>query len=598
MGPKTPSQARSLGGQGNYKHDRETRGMARMGRIERSIVAVFMLVTAGSAIGGGAPPTTIRVASELANPVFATHAPGDLQRIFIVEQAGRIKILRNGQLLASAFLNVDPISSFFQEEGLLGLAFHPDYASNGKFFIYYIDNLGDIVVARYTVSADPDIADTNAEIVLRIDHPPDTRTHHGGWISFGPYGYLYIAVGDGGGFNVLPENAQDITENLMGKVLRINVDADDFPADANRNYAIPPDNPFVGIEGDDEIWAYGLRNPWRCAFDSDSGDLYIADVGHSAWEEINYESAGSPGGNNYGWKCMEGMHCTTYGGCTCPSDDLTPPIHEYDSSPLSPRSITGGEVYRACAIPELVGTYFYADYYSNEIWSFRYSGGVTDLQNRTAAFAPSAPLSIRTISSFGKDAAGELYICDHGGGELFKIIPGDPIAITSADPPAGAIDARRPFNPDDSVPVGWQEILMTFDGSVNCLTPLDFTLTQQGGASAVPFVTDVQSVDANEVHLFLNRPLPVLAWTTIRHFSSGSSVQIGFLPADVDGDAASGPSDIDALIDTLVDGAPARPIWSTDIDRSGRTTAADLMEAIDLLIGAGKYDPFDGASLP
>jgi len=572
-----------------------------------------MACAAGPASRGGVLPTTIRVASGLSKPLFVTHAPGDFQRIFIVEQAGKIRILRNGQLLAPAFLDVDPISACCVERGLLGLAFHPDYAVNGQFYIDYTDNLGDIVIARYSVSADPDIANPPPDIVLRIDHPNNTQTHNGGWISFGPDGYLYVAVGDAGAFNVLTSNAQDITENLLGKILRIDVNADGFLADPDRNYAIPPDNPFVGVDGDDEIWVYGLRNPWRCAFDADTGDLYIADVGHNDWEEINFRSAGSPDPRNYGWKCMEGAHCTTYGGCTCPSPALTLPIHEYGRTGTpSNCSIIGGEVYRGCAITELLGTYFYSDYCSDQIWSFRYNGTVTELQNRTAAFDPPGVLDISSISSFGKDAAGELYICDLSGGEVFKIIPGNPITITSADPPAGAIDARRPLRndlslqcsraleltPADGVPLGWQEILLTFSGAVKCLTPLDFTVTQQGGISAVPLVTDVQPTDTQEVRLLFNRPLTVLAWTTIRHLSSGGNVRIGLLPADVNGDAASGPTDVEALIDTLDDGAPARPIWSTDIDRSGATAPADLLEEIDLLVGAGTYDPFDGAVLP
>lgn len=574
--------------------------MVQGGRITRTVAAVLTFLASGSAVRGGAAPTTIRVANAMGKPVFVTHAPGDYQRLFVVDQTGRIWMLRNGELPTSAFLDVSAISSDAFEQGLLGLAFHPNYSVNGRFFIYYTDNLGDIVVARYTVSANPDVSDTSPEVVLRIDHPAGTQTHNGGWIGFGPYdGYLYIAVGDGGSFSVLSTNAQDITENLMGKILRIDVDGDDFLADPQRNYAIPLDNPFVGVEGDDEIWAYGLRNPWRCAFDSETGDFYIADVGHSNWEEINFEAAGSNGGRNYGWKCMEGMHCTTYGGCACPSPDLTSPIYEYGHSTNPPRcSITGGEVYRGCAIPELHGAYFFADFCSSEIWSFLYNGTVTELQNRTLDFEPPGNLSIGNTSSFGRDAAGELYICDHQGGEVFKIIPGTPITITSADPPAGAIDARRPFNPDDGIPAGWQETLLTFSGPVNCLTPLDFTVTRQGGSGAVPFVANVQPTNADEVRLLLNRPLTVLAWTTINHPSSGTSVRIGFLPADVNGDGASGPADVGALVDALSGAGPALPPWSRDIDRSETTTPADVLEEIDLLIGAGTYDPFDGAILP
>ncbi len=509
--------------------------------------------------------------------------------------------------LTPAFLDVDSLSRNFGEQGLLGLAFHPDYATNGRFFIHYVDNSGNIVIAGYTVSSNPDIANSTATAILTIGHPA-FQNHHGGWMEFGPGdGYLYIAIGDGGWgtsppYNGQPDyfgNAQN-TGTLLGKLLRINVDADDFPADSNRNYAIPPDNPFVGVDGDDEIWAYGLRNPWRCAFDAGTGDLYIADVGHSEWEEINFQNAGSSGGSNYGWKCMEGTHCTTYGGCTCTSPPLTPPIHEYGHTGTpSGCSITGGEVYRGCAIPELLGTYFYADFCTSEIWSFRYGGAVTDLLQRTADFVPPDPLGIHSISSFGKDAAGELYICDLGGGEVFKIIPGAPIAITSSDPPAGAIDARRLFNPAAGVPVGWQEILLTFSGPVACLTPLDFTVTQQGVVGAAPYVTDVQPIDSDEVRLFLNRPISVLAWTTIKHLASGSSVRIGYLPADVDGNAVNNQTtDVDALINALIGVGPPRPNWSTDIDRSATATPADALEEIDLLIGSGVYDPFDGEFLP
>jgi hypothetical protein len=252
-------------------------------------------------------------------------------------------------------------------------------------------------------------------------------------------------------------------------------------------------------------------------------------------------------------------------------------------------------VYRGCAIPELLGTYFYADFCTGEIWSFRYNGAVTELQERTADFDP-PDLNINSISSFGKDAAGELYLCDLNGGEVFKIIPGTPIGITTTDPPAGAIDARRPTSPDDGLPVGWQEVLLTFSGPVTCLTPLDFFVTQQGSIGAAPFVTDDQPISSNEVRLFLNRPIAALAWTAVSHPSSGTGVRIGYLPADVDGNAVSGPADLAALIDALNGTGPARSIWSTDINRSAETTPADVLEEIDLLFYG--IDPFDGDSLP
>jgi len=574
--------------------------MARWGRIAHTVVTGLIACAAGPASRGGTPPTTIRVANGLSNPLFVTHAPGDFQRIFIVEQGGKIRILQNGQLLTPAFLDLDTISLFSGERGLLGLAFHPDYTTNGRFFIYYVNNSSNIVIAGYTVSSNPDIADPIETTILTIAHPT-FQNHYGGWMAFGPDGYLYIATGDGGWVSVLnPDpfnNAQDITDKLLGKILRIDVNADDFPDDADRNYAIPPDNPFVGGDGDDEIGAYGLRNPWRCAFDDLTGDLYIADVGHSAWEEINFQKAGRPGGQNYGWKCMEGMHCTTYGGCTCFAPEQTLPIYEYRHTVSPPRcSITGGEVYRGCAIPELLGTYFFADFCSNEVWSFRYNGAVTEFQDRTADFVPSDALTIRDISSFGKDAAGELYICDLRGGEVFKIIPGAPIAITSSVPPAGAIDARRPTSPDDGLPIGWREILLTFSGPVTCLTPLDFTVTQQGGVGAAPFVTDIQPTNADEVRLLLSHPLTVLAWTTFNHPSSGTSVRVGYLPADVNGNAVSNLADVDALVNALSGVGPPRSIWSTDINRSTATTPADLLEEIDLLFYGA--DPFESDFLP
>ncbi len=553
-----------------------------------------------AAVLGGLAPTTIRLAGGLTKPLFVTHAPGDFQRIFIVEQAGRIRILRNGQLLALPFLNVDPIALGSGEQGLLGLAFHPDYSTNGRFFINYVNNSGNTQIAEYAVSANPDIADTTAIPILTIPHP-SYQNHYAGWMGFGPDGYLYIATGDGG-WDLLSgpdpaNNAQDITGNLLGKILRIGIDGDDFPADSTRNYGIPPDNPFVGVTGDDEIWAFGLRNPWRNTFDSATGDLYVVDVGHSNWEEVNFEVSGSPGGRNYGWKCMEGMHCTTYGGCTCPSAGITAPIHEYGHTGAN-CSITGGEVYRGCAVPELDGHYFFADFCSHEIWSLTHDGSiVTDLQTRTIAFDPGPSASITSISSFGRDAAGELYICDLNGGEVFKVVSGTPITIVPADP-FGLIDARRPFNPEDGLPVGRQETQVTFSGPVNCLTPLDFLVTQQGAAGAAPYVTEVQPINENEVRLLLSGPMADKAWTTFSYPAGGTSTRVGLLPGDVNGDADTGQADLEALIIFLSGEGPPLSDRFTDINRSNATTPADLLEEIDLLVGAGDYQPYDGASLP
>lgn len=377
--------------------------------------------------GAGIPPLdTTRVVSGLFLPVFATYAPGDFSRLFIIEKPGRIRILNldTGVLNATSFLDINSLvgggNSTNDERGLLGLAFHPNYQDNGFFYVDYTNNSSDTTIRRYTVSANPDIADAGSgATLLTIDQP--FSNHNGGWVGFGPNdGYLYIATGDGGNACDPGQRAQDITNQLLGKMLRIDVDGG-FP------FAIPPDNPFVGVIGDDEIWAYGLRNPWRPSFDRDTGELYIADVGQFAWEEIDFQRAVSPGGANYGWDCTEGNACPAPGcaggACACGAAGLTSPIHVY-SHGGGRCSITGGYVYRGCAIPSLSGHYFFGDFCSAQIWTFKVvDGSVTEFVDRTAELAPGGGLSISAISSFGEDALGEVYICDQSGGEVFKIIP-------------------------------------------------------------------------------------------------------------------------------------------------------------------------------
>jgi glucose/arabinose dehydrogenase len=371
------------------------------------------------------------VASGLERPLFVTHAPGDASRVFIVEQPGRVRILDLTQqppaLLAQAFLDITSrVVTTGNEQGLLGLAFHRDFAANRHFYVNYTDLAGETVVSRFEVPANtPDQADPNSELVLLTFHQPQGN-HNGGWLAFGPHdGLLYIGSGDGGGSNDegpghTPDtgNAQDTSDNLLGKVLRIDVDGNDGPGG---NYGIPPGNPFVGVAGDDEIWAYGLRNPWRNAFDALTGDLYIADVGQRLWEEVNFQPAASSGGENWGWRCREGAH--DFNTLNCDGLTLLDPIHEYAHGGTPHRcSITGGEVYRGCAVPDLAGTYFFADYCSDQIWSFRVvGGGVTDFAERTAELTAGGS-SIDSITSFGLDARGEIYIADRLG-EVFRIVP-------------------------------------------------------------------------------------------------------------------------------------------------------------------------------
>lgn len=432
------------------------------------IIAFLLAVATALTAAAATPLTTVRVASGLNRPVFVTSPPGETARLFILKKAGVIRILDldAGTVLPTPFLDIDALigggTSDNSEQGLLGLAFHPDYAANGYFFIYYTNNSGDSVLARYTASPDPNVADPNSAItLLTIDQPQ--ANHNGGWLGFGPLdGYLYISSGDGGGggdddagHTPGVGNGQDITDNLLGKLLRIDVDS-------GSPYAVPGDNPFVDITGDDEIWAFGLRNAWRSAFDRLTGDLFIADVGQGTWEEVNFQPAASPGGENYGWRCREGAHDFNTSG-DCSQTPFTEPIHEYIHGGTPFRcSITGGYVYRGCAIPDLRGTYFFADFCSEQIWTFRYAGMfINSANDRTAELAPGGGLSIDEIVSFGEDGAGELYIVDQGvgvgAGEIFKLV-----ADGLADPPT-------PFDYDNN------GLIEAFDalGFAGCMTGPD-----------------------------------------------------------------------------------------------------------------------------
>lgn len=373
------------------------------------------------------PLTSVRIAFGLTRPLLAISPPGDVDRLFLVEQDGRIRIRKNGALLATPFLDINTIvrspadMGGGNEEGLLGLAFHPNYDVNGWFFVYHTNTSGNNVVARYTVSgANPDVADaTSRQEVIVFNHPSQTN-HNGGMIAFGPNdGYLYIGTGDGGGFCDLSGNAQNGSSHL-GKMYRISVDS--LP------YSVPPSNPFVDNASFlDEIWSYGLRNPWRWSFDRLNGDLYIGDVGQGAWEEVNWRPGTSMGGENYGWRNYEGTVCPNP-SCgnvgTCDLNAHFPPVTTY-ANDAATCSVTGGYVYRGCRMPALSGTYFYGDYCAARIWSFRISPGpppsVTDHVNRTTELAPTGA-TIGLITSFGQDARGEVYVVDRDG-EIFKIVP-------------------------------------------------------------------------------------------------------------------------------------------------------------------------------
>ncbi|MCW5890915.1 MAG: PQQ-dependent sugar dehydrogenase [bacterium] len=381
-----------------------------------------------SALCAGVPSTpgtgidSQLVTGGLTRPVFVTAPPLDPSRLFIVEQDGLVRIVKNGVLLPAPFLDLAAAVSCCGERGLLSLAFHPDYESNGVFFVNYTNNAGNTEVRRFTVSGDPDVASPTGTLVIAIDQ--DFANHNGGQLQFGPDGYLYVGMGDGGSGGDPNERAQDPTQ-LLGKMLRLDVSVSP--------YAIPPSNPFVGPGAPrDEIWALGLRNPWRFSFDRATGDLYIADVGQGAIEEVNVTPASSAGGENYGWDVFEGNACfePTPPATSCPSPPtgFTFPVLTYDHTQGC--SVTGGYVYRGCALPDLRGTYFYSDICAAFIRTFEYAGGLaTNLQDRTATLDPPGPPSIGGVSSFGEDARGELYIVDYGNGspgqgEVWRIVPG------------------------------------------------------------------------------------------------------------------------------------------------------------------------------
>ena len=387
--------------------------------------SVQPIATPPISLGVPDPPArelgTVLVGAGFSNPVFATSPPGDIERLFVVEQyTGRIKILHpeTGVINPAPFLDIDGLSRGF-EQGLLGLAFHPDYATNGYFYIHFNDSFGDTQIERYQVSAnDPDLADPNSGLpILSIDQP--FSNHNGGWIGFGPDDYLYLGMGDGGSGGDPGNRAQDITNQPLGKILRIDVNTDQFPGNPNRHYAIPPTNPFVDQTGDDEIWAYGVRNPWRMSFDRETGDLYFGDVGQLTREEVSFQPASSTGGENYGWRIMEGDHCFDNNQTTaCFDSSLVPPIHDY------PRSegtvVTGGYAYRG-PIDQLQGKYFFGDYARGHIWSLEHDGtNVTEFLTWTGQFTPT-DASIDAISSFGEDGLGNLYIVDYVG-EIFQVV--------------------------------------------------------------------------------------------------------------------------------------------------------------------------------
>jgi len=355
------------------------------------------------------------VTSGLSLPVHITHAGDGSGRLFIVERAGRIRIFRNGTLLSTPFLDIaTAVRDTGSEEGLLSVAFPPGYGvspSQNHFYVYYVNNSSDLVIARYQVSAgNADVADdTTEQIVLTVSHPGQSN-HNGGQLAFGPNdGYLYLGTGDGGGGGDVPNNAQT-TNVLLGKLLRIDVETG-----TPTTYTIPATNPFTQTVGyRPEIWALGLRNPWRFSFDRQTRDLYVGDVGQDTQEEVDYQPAASAGGENYGWRCKEGTLDYNFSG-NCSSLTLEPPVAEYDHGPGDSIgcSITGGFVYRGSTYGLMQGMYFYADYCTGRIWGLKNDGAGWQTQE-----LKDTPYN---ISTFGEDEVGNLYLASYGSGQIYAM---------------------------------------------------------------------------------------------------------------------------------------------------------------------------------
>ncbi len=490
------------------------------GNAGRSVRGAVCLVLLGACPAAAAAAVELRaelISAALSNPLDVAAPPGDLARLFVVEQRGTIRIidLSNNavQPVASAFLDIQTRLSSGGEKGLLGLAFHPRFAENGYFYINSTRAVGETcsespppgctedrnaetVISRFQVSAsDPDHADPDSEVVLLRFCQPYSN-HNGGQVAFGPLdGYLYIFTGDGGNGGDPCGSGQE-GDTFLGKVLRIDVDAGD-------PYAIPESNPFAALDDGirDEIWALGVRNPWRCAFDPSNGDLYIADVGQGAWEEIDYRPGDDAGGENYEWNAREGNHVYSSGTTFGPGVQVGPFLeYPHNGGTFHGCSITGGRVYRGSRMPDLQGTYFFADYCDNWVRSLRYSGGaITELTDRTAELNLGiAPDVLDDLTSFGVDGAGEMYICDFGS-KLFRIVPAGP-------PPPRLLrgDANRDGALDISDPISIIFYLFA-SGTAECGDVLD--------------ANDDSQVDLSDpIHLlawlFTNGPAPARPYPT------------------------------------------------------------------------------------
>ena len=460
--------------------------------MARMIITLILFALGSSSWAANWPEISIiPVVNGLEKPVHITHASDGRGRLFIVEQPGRVRIFNNGALQPTPFLDISDRVHCCGERGLLSIAFPPNFAVKGYFYVNYTNAAGNTVISRFSVSGSGDIADPASEsLILTIDQP--FPNHNGGQIAFGPDGMLYIGMGDGGGGGDPLGSGQDLA-SLLGKLLRIDVESGIPP------YAIPATNPFVAVNNvRPEIWASGLRNPWRFSFDRDTGDLYIADVGQNQYEEINFQPAASPGGENYGWNILEGSHC--YQQSSCNSPGLMLPVMEYDHN-SGDRSITGGHVYRGGVFPRMRGIYFFADFVSGRVAGIRSSA--TGFEAALLADTDFA------IGSFGENEQGEIYLADYNGaiyriedtiryseltltGILASYRPGDLLQVAILE-----TSAPRTIAYDLWVGIGMP------DGQLIYLTQ---SANEQFSAVAQPFKRNISPSD--KTHNILNLTLP------------------------------------------------------------------------------------------
>ena len=432
----------------------------RLSSILSALLGGFLLQALPLAAPASAQAFNLeRVTQFITEPVAAAAPPGDTERVFVVSNTGRIFIIKNGQMSFTPFLSIGDIVQKVGEGGMLGLAFHPDYDQNGYFYVSYTtgDDKGDSIISRFTVSpTNPDFSDPATRVDIWGPLIQDQQIHRSGALHFGPDGMLYFSLGDGGPTNDPLNRAQDINDP-RGSILRFDVDAP-FPH-------VPADNPFAGaIPGDDHIWAYGLRNPYRFGIDSATGDLYIADVGQSDAEEINFLAAGATAPANFGWRCMEGTLCTGASGCGCADPSWTVPVHEYDHSAAGGCAVIGGEVYRGSQIPSMQGRYLFSDFCTSRLWSFRVENGQkVDFIDHTDDVQTFGGGGFSFPGGFGTDGQGELYLLDYYGDEVFKMVPVDPWSDLAG---AKAGSLGDPLLTGDGTPMPGNQVTLELSNAV------------------------------------------------------------------------------------------------------------------------------------